>query len=135
MREAIVARLAGDEALVGLLGGKRLYDEPPRGIGGVYAVLSDTRSRDWSTGSDSGCEQDFAISVWAHAGGARSALLAAARIEALLHDTPLTLDGHRLVNLRVTSAETRRDERANRSRTVLRLRAVTEAVADNSSGN
>ncbi len=130
LREAVVARLAGDATLSGMLGGARLYDEPPRGITGVYAVLSDTRLRDWSTGSDHGHEQDFSIGVWAHEGGARSALKAVARIEALLHEAALVLDGHRLVNLRVTGSDTRRDERANRSRIVLRLRAVTEAVSN-----
>lgn len=131
LREAVTARLTGDATLVEMLGGKRLYDEPPRGIAGVYAVLSDTRLRDWSTGSDRGHEQDFSVTVWASAGGAAPALRAAARIEALLHDTALALDGHRLVNLRVTSSDTRRDERANRSRIALRLRAVTEAVPGN----
>lgn len=130
LREAVVARLSGDATLVELLGGTRLYDEPPRGIAGVYAVLSDTRLRDWSTGTDRGHEQDFSVSVWAHEGGARSGLRAAARIEALLHDAALALDGHRLVNLRVTASDTRRDARANRSRIVLRLRAVTEVTSD-----
>lgn len=129
LREAVVARLAGDAALVALLGGARIHDEPPRAAAGVYAVLSDTRLRDWSTGSDRGHEQDFSVTVWAQEGGARSALLAAARIEALLHDAPLVLAGHRLVNLRITAADTRRDGRANRSRIMLRLRAVTEIMS------
>ncbi|MGV6871733.1 DUF3168 domain-containing protein [Pseudochelatococcus sp. B33] len=131
LREAVVARLTGDATLNEMLGGARIHDEPPRGIAGVYAVLSDTRLRDWSTGSDRGHEQDFSVTVWASAGGARSALKAAARIEALLHEAALALDGHRLVNLRVTGSDTRRDARANRSRIVLRLRAVTEVVSDN----
>lgn len=131
LREAVVARLVSDARLLELLGGARVYDEPPRGISGVYAVLSDTRLRDWSTGSDRGHEQDLSITVWAHEGGARSALRAAGRIDALLHDTALALDGHWLVNLRVTASNTRRDVRANRSRVVLRLRAVTEVATDN----
>ena len=63
---------------------------------------------------------------WARAGSARSALLAAERLAALLHDAPLALEGHRLVNLRVTATEVDRDRETNLARVTLRLRAVTE---------
>ncbi|MFD2250653.1 hypothetical protein FHS82_001596 [Pseudochelatococcus lubricantis] len=129
LREAIVTALAGDAALTAMLGGATIRDEVPRGARGVYAVFSETRLRDWSTGSDQGHEQDVAISVWSVEGGARMALRAAARIGELLDGAALTPDGHRLVNLRVTSSETRRDTRADRSRVVLRLRAVTEVLS------
>lgn len=128
LREAMLARLAGDAALTEMLCGARIYDAPPRGIHGVHAVFSETRLRDWSTGTDNGHEQDVFITVWSGEGGARAALLAAARIAALLDDAALALDGHRLVNLRLAASETRRDARADRQRVVLRLRAVTEVL-------
>ncbi|MFT0890915.1 DUF3168 domain-containing protein [Pseudochelatococcus sp. G4_1912] len=128
LREALITQLTGDPALVALMGGTRIYDETPRGLSGVYAAFSETRLRDWSTGSDRGHEQDLAITIWSTEGGVRPALQVAARIEMLLHDAALVLDGHRLVNLQLTASEVRRDERANRSRVIMRLRAVTEVV-------
>ena len=128
LREAIFTHLTGDAALVSLMGGARVYDEVPRDLTGVYVVFSDTRLRDWSTGSDRGHEQELTLTIWSTEGGAKRGLQAAARIEALLHDATLVLDGHRLVNLRLTASETRRDERANRSRVIFRLRAVTEVI-------
>jgi hypothetical protein len=66
--------------------------------------------------------------VFAKPGSARSALLAADRMAALLDDAALALDGHRLVNLRITAAESARDERTGLARATLRLRAVTEVL-------
>lgn len=126
LREALLARLSGDAALVALLGGPRIYDEAPRGLTGVYAVFGEARVRDWSTGSDIGHEQELSIVVWSQPGGAKAALEAAGRIALLLDDVNLTLRGHRLVNLRLTNTVTRRDERANRWSATLWLRAVTE---------
>lgn len=128
LREALFTLLTSDAVLVSLMGGARVFDDVPRDLTGVYVVFSDTRLRDWSTGSDCGHEQDVALTIWSAEGGAKTALLAAARIEALLHDAALALDGHRLVNLRLTASDIRRNERANRSRVILRFRAVTEVV-------
>ena len=55
-------------------------------------------------------------------------MLIAARVEALLHDAALTLDGHRLVNLRFEQAEARREAQGRFSRASLRFRAVTEEL-------
>ena len=126
LRAAILAATQGDAGLAGLMGGAvRFYDEPPRAAEPVYAVFGDARARDWSTGSDRGHEQDASIAVWGHEGSARSALLAAERLAALLDGAALALDGHRLVNLRVSEMDVRRD-RDNLVRVGLRLRAVTE---------
>lgn len=128
LRQAIHARLVGDAALTALLGGPRVHDEPPRAAAGLYVVFGEGRARDWSTGSDRGHEHEVALIVWSKAGGAKPALEAADRIVALLDDAALTLGGHRLVNLRVTASETRRDEKAGVARVTLRLRAVTEVL-------
>ena len=126
LRAAILTAAQGDAELAGLMGGAvRFYDEPPRAAEPVYAVFGDVRARDWSTGSDRGHEQDAAIVVWGHEGGARSALLAAERLTALLDGAALALNGHRLVNLRVGEIDARRDK-DNAARVSLRLRAVTE---------
>jgi hypothetical protein len=129
LRAAILAATQDDAALAGLMGGAvRIYDEPPRAAEPVYAVFGDASVRDWSTGSDRGHEHDAAIVVWGRVGSARSALLAAERIAALLDGAALAPAGHRLVNLRVADTEVGRDDATNLARVTVRLRAVTEAI-------
>jgi hypothetical protein len=128
LRRAMITRLAADQELLGILGGPRIYDEVPRAAAGVYVAFGDVTCRDWSTATDAGHQQDASLVVWSKAGGARAALAAAARIAALLHDADLALVGHRLVNLRVTATEARRDQRADLDRVTLRLSAVTEVL-------
>ncbi len=129
LRGAILAHVQTDAALAALMGGTvRLYDEPPRASEPVYAVFSDAAARDWSTGSDAGHAHEAAVVVWAREGGARSGLDAAARLAALLHDTALPLDGHRLVSLRVAAIETARDDKTGLARATVRLTALTEAL-------
>ena len=129
LRGAFLARGAADPELAALMGGAvRLHDEPPRGAEPVYAAFGEAAAQDWSTGLDRGHEHRAAITVWARPGSARTALLAAERIAALLDDAGLALEGHHLVNLRVTGIETGRDAAANLSLVTLRLRAVTEAL-------
>ena len=129
LRAAVLAATQGDAELATLMGGAvRIHDEPPRAAEPVYAVFGDASARDWSTGSDRGHEQDAAIVVWAREGSARSALLAAERIAALLDGAALALAGHRLVNLRVAGIEVRREAGTNLARVTLRMRAVTEVI-------
>ncbi len=130
LRAAILAATQGDAALAGLMGGAaQIHDEAPRAAEPVYAVFGEASARDWSTGSDRGHAQDAAIVLWAREGSARSALLAAERIAALLDGAALTLAGHRLVSLRVAGIEAGRDGAANLARVTLRLAAVTEVDA------
>jgi hypothetical protein len=129
LRRAIIDAAAADADLRALMGGSlRLYDEPPRGAEPVYALFSDVRAADWSTDRDRGHEQNLGIVVWSERGGARAALAVAERFAALLDDVSLALDGHRLVNLRVTELASERDKDTRLTRVTLRLRAVTEVV-------
>ncbi len=129
VRRGIQARLVADTALIALLGGPRIHDEPPRAAIGPYVVYGDVEARDWSTGTEPGCQQGIELVVWA---GKRSetsvALAIAGRIGTALHDAPLTLNGHRLVNLRQTGLDVRRDLRTGLSRAIVRLRCVTEQL-------
>lgn len=127
LRRAILDLAAADAELKGLMGGAlRLHDEPPRAAEPVYALFGDVKAEDWSTDFDRGHEQDLAIVVWAERGSARTALEAAERFAAILDDASLTIEGHRLVNLRVTELASGRDRDTQLTRVTLRLRAVTE---------
>lgn len=129
LRRAILDRAQADPDLAALMGGTaRLHDEPPRAAEPVYAVFGDVNAEDWSTDTDRGHLQTLSLVVWAKPGSARSALLAAERLSALLHEADLPLDGQRLVTLRVTGVSATRDEKTQLARVSVALRAVTEQV-------
>lgn len=127
LRRAILTVAQADGELTNLMGGQvRLYDEPPRAAEPVYAVFGAVTAEDWSTDRDRGHEQFVALVVWGKAGSARSALLVAERLATLLDDAALSLDAHRLINLRVTAMTSDRDTTTNLARVTVTLRAVTE---------
>ncbi|WP_201830346.1 DUF3168 domain-containing protein [Microvirga zambiensis] len=129
LRRAILDVASTDAELRSLMGGSlRLYDEPPRAAEPVYALFGDVSASDWSTDLDRGHEQSLSIVVWSERGGARTALVAAERFAAILDEAALTLDGHRLVNLRVTALSSVRDKDTQLTRATVSLRAVTEVV-------
>ena len=129
VRRAIQARLVADAPLVALLGGPRIHDEPPRAASGPYVVYGDVEARDWSSSTEIGCEQTIEIAIWAPRGAETSVALAiAGRLGTVLHDAPLVLTGHRLVQLRQTGLDVRRDTKSGLSRAVLRLRCVTDQL-------
>jgi hypothetical protein len=129
LRRAIIETASGDAELKTLMGGSlRLYDEPPRNAEPVYALFADVTAQDWSTDTDRGHEQNLSLVVWCERGSARAGLVAAERLSALLDDAPLALDGHRLVNLRMTEIASERDKDTQLTRVTVRFRVVTECV-------
>jgi hypothetical protein len=52
LRAAIHDALVADAALVSMLGGPKIYDEPPRSAAFPYITLGETRIADFSTGSE-----------------------------------------------------------------------------------
>ena len=68
------------------------------------------------------------LHVWSRGSGRKEALeiMGAARV--VLHDQTLSLSGHRLVNLRHTFSEVRRDTDGETYHGIVRFRAVTEVA-------
>jgi hypothetical protein len=129
LRAAIQARLETDAGLTALIGAGRIHDEALRAARGVYVVHGDVDARDWSTGSDSGCEQDLALTVWAgESSSSRQALEAAALVVAALSEASLTPAGHALINLRWQSSRLARDAATGLAFVAIRFRAVTETL-------
>ena len=127
LRSAVQARLAADAALTALIGADRIFDEAPRAQHGLYVVHGEVEARDWSTGTEAGCEQEFALVVWAgQSGSSRQALEAAGLIVAALDGCDLAPDGHVLVNLRWLSSRLAREPRNGLPSVTLRFRAATE---------
>lgn len=129
VRRAIQARLVADGPLSALLGGARIFDEPPRAAPGPYIVHGDVEARDWSSGAELGCEQRIELIVWAPSGGETArALSIAGRAALVLHEAPIAPAGHRLVLVRQTGLDVRRDARTGLSRASLWLRCITEQL-------
>lgn len=128
LQKAVFSALSGDGALVAALGGGKIFDHVPAGTAFPYVTFGRTSVYDWSTATESGTEQLFTLHVWSKARGKAEALAIVERIGALLHDRPLALDGHALVNLRQEYAEVRHDEDLDVYHGLTRFRAVTEAA-------
>jgi len=79
LRAAIHQALSADSALSALLGGAKVYDEPPRAAAFPYVTLGEARVADFSTGSDKVQEHQLTVHGWSRQGGHREAHLIAAR--------------------------------------------------------
>ena len=126
LRAAIHGALTADAPLTALLGGEKIYDEPPRDAALPYVTLGEDVIADGSTATEEGEEHALTLHVWSRAGGHREAhVIAGALLEALA-DAPLSLDGHHLANLRFIVADVRREADGRTYHGIVRLRALTE---------
>lgn len=128
LRAAVHDALAADSALNALLGGPKVYDEPPRAAAFPYVTLGETRVLDWSTGTDTGEEHQLTLHAWSRQGGHREAHLITGALLQALDDAPLTLADHRLINFRFAVADVRRDADGRAYHALVRFRAVTEPL-------
>lgn len=120
--------LSADAALVAQLGGVKIHDDVPRGESAPYIAFGDATARDNGTVSDAGHVTELALTIWSKQGGTRQALGLADHAAALIEAGAPPLEGHRLVNARVTATEVRRQPEKDLTRVTLRLRLVTEVL-------
>ena len=128
LQKAVYAALAADATLTTLLGGAAIHDAVPQNAIFPYVVIDQTQIRDWSTGTEPGAEHMLMLHVWSRHAGKREAYEIADAIRAALGGAMLSLEEHRLVNLRHQYSEPKRDEDGETQHGVLRFRAVTEPV-------
>ncbi len=126
LRAAIHDALVADGALTSLLGGAKIYDEPPRAAASPYVTLGEARVNDFSAGSELGEEHQLTLHAWSRQGGHREAHMIAGALLAALDDAPLSPDGCKLVNLRFSLADVRREADGRTYHALVRFRAVTE---------
>ena len=126
LQKAIYAVLVDDVALVALLGSGRVYDDVPRGAPFPYVTFGPSTTRDWSTGTERGAEHLLTLRTWSKAGGEKETHEILEAVRAALHETSLSLDGHRLVSLRHEMSDTTRGADGETYQGVARFRAVTE---------
>jgi hypothetical protein len=128
LRAAIHDALAADSQLISLLGGAKVYDEPPRAAAFPYVTLGEARIADFSTGSEAGEEHQLTLHAWSRQGGHKQAHAIAGALLQALDDAPLTLADHALVNFRFSVADVRREADGRTYHALVRFRAVTEPV-------
>lgn len=128
LQTAIFTTLSANAALTGLLGGPRIYDDAPQAAAFPYITFGQSLIRDASTSTEPGDEHVFTIHVWSRAHGRREAQAILDQVRGLLHDQPLPLTNHRLINLRHEFSDSRRDPDGQTIHGLCRLRAVTEPV-------
>jgi hypothetical protein len=128
LRAAIHDALIADGALTGMLGGPSVYDEPPRVATFPYVTLGEARIANIAGDDAPGEEHQLTLHAWSRQGGHREAHLIAGALLQALDDAPLALDDHRLVNLRFSLADVRRESDGRTYHALVRFRAVTEPV-------
>ncbi|WP_108683843.1 DUF3168 domain-containing protein [Methyloceanibacter sp. wino2] len=126
LQRSIYQTLSSATALTDRLGGDRIYSKAPQGQALPYITLGQTVTLDWSTGTEPGTEHDLTLHVWTRADSAEEVQEIMEAVRALLHDQPLSLDDHYLVNLRHEFAEARIDPDGETMHGIVRYRAVTE---------
>lgn len=128
LQKAVFAALEADAALTSLIGAGRIYDDAPQGASFPYITFGATLARDWSTGSDTGAEHVLTLHVWSRAAGKKEAQAIMRILREALHDEPLVIEDHRLINLRHEFSDTSRDPDGETVHGIVRFRAVTEMV-------
>lgn len=123
---AMVGRLSSDPALNAMIGADGVSDRLLPRPRLPCIVLGPMESRDASADGGAAEEHGLTLEVWSDGEGRRQGQEVAERVQALLHEAALALDGAVLVNLQVTSIRSRREPKTKFYLTQMRLRAVTE---------
>ena len=126
LQRGVYQALAGSLDLTTLLGGVRVYDDTPQSAPYPFITLGQSVVRDWSTGTEDGAEHDLTLHVWSRSGGKKQVQEIIEAIKLVLHDRPLALPDHHLVNLRYELSEARLDPDGDTFHGIVRYRAVTE---------
>jgi len=126
---ALLTKLRANGALTALLGNPpRVYDEPPTDPVYPYVSLGRSETRPWGGLDGEGLEHVLSLTVVSVFGGSEEAKAVMALVRLSLHGAALSLDGHRLINLRVTYADLFKAADWRSTFGVLRLRAITEPL-------
>jgi hypothetical protein len=125
---ALRDRLVTHAPLLALLGGAHVFDELPRGAQAPYVAVTGIETRDWSVMDQKAHEHVVTIDIATNERSRKLAQAIAHEIELALDMQPLELAGHRLINLRLTSANATRRKSTDTFGAELRFRATTEPL-------
>lgn len=128
LQRALYQALAAEPGIQTLLGNPvRIYDDPPAGAELPYLVIGPTQITDWA-GVDRGLQHDLRLHAFSAYAGRREIKQIMGAVYDALHEANLTVDGHRLVNIRFVFADAVRRRDANAYQGVMRYRAVTQPL-------
>lgn len=128
LHKALLDHLRADASVKALLGDPvRVHDEPPQTPVYPYVALGRAETRPWGGLDGEGIEHLITLTCVSRFDGAEEVKAVIAALRTALHGAAPALDGHRLVNLRVTYADVFRAPGWRPLYGVLRIRAVTEA--------
>jgi hypothetical protein len=128
LQQSIFATLGSEPSIVALLGEPRIYDQVPQPATYPYVSFGQSLIRDASTSSEASDEHMLTLHIWSRAEGRKETHELIEAVRTALHDKPLALTGHRLVNLRHEFSEARREPDGDTIHGLVRLRAVTEPL-------
>ena len=124
MRDALLVRAP----LLTLLGGAHIFDEIPRGANAPYVSFTGIETRDWSVANQKAHEHFVTLETTTNSRGRGAAQNIADEIEATLDNATLTLDDHKLINLRVIFTNVSRNNKTENFGVIQRFRAATEPL-------
>ncbi|MEM7397826.1 MAG: DUF3168 domain-containing protein [Pseudomonadota bacterium] len=128
LQRSIYQTLSDATALTARLGGPRIFSKPPQGNALPYITLGQTVNLDWSTGTEDGTDHDLTLHIWTSADSAEEVHAIMDTVKTLLHDRPLSMEDHYLVNLHHEFAEARIDPNGEMMHGIVRYRALTEPL-------
>lgn len=129
LRAAIHDALLADAALTTALGAPRIYDTPPPAAAFPYVTLGEMRITDISGDGGKTQEHQLTLHAWSRQGGHKEAHVITGALLGALDDVSLAPSGHRLVNMRFSLADIRRESDGRTYHALVRFRAVTEPTS------
>ncbi|MFQ6016774.1 MAG: DUF3168 domain-containing protein [Kiloniellaceae bacterium] len=129
LQQAVYTALAGDAALLGLIGNPaRVFDHAPQDSAFPYVVIGEATSGAFDTKTEDGMEQALTIHTWSRYRGLKETKQIMAAVLDALDQQALTVPGHELILLRFTFGATFLDPDGLTRHGVQRFRAVTQAA-------
>jgi hypothetical protein len=128
LQGGVLAYLCADPTVTALLGGPRVYDQPPDEPLYPLVTLGQVTTRPWGGLCAEGIEHVFTLTCVSRFGGMEEAKAIGAAVRASLDDAALTLTDNILVNLRCVYGDVFRAADWRLTFAILRFRAVTEAA-------
>lgn len=123
--QAVHGRLSGDAALTALIGTAGIHDRRLSKAALAYLVIGSVEARDYSTGTETGCECLLSLEAWSES-GRREAEEIAAILRGLLEDADLALPSAVLVSFAHRRTVSRREVKTALFVAEMQFRAVLE---------
>jgi len=125
LQAAIYSALAGDSALVAVVGA-RIYDRVPVHATYPFVSFGQVVTAPWSGDAFEGAETFWTVDTWSRAGGRVELSAMMTRVHAVLHDAALPLSTLSLVSSRLSDGRVLPDPDNETLHGVQRFRILTQ---------